>query len=62
MVEMHTLSSCAHAEDFDVVVIGGGQAGLAVGYYLRRTGLSRAAIATGSRSQGARHRGVSDTS
>jgi putative flavoprotein involved in K+ transport len=25
---------------FDVVVIGGGQSGLAVGYYLRRTGLS----------------------
>lgn len=24
----------------DVVVVGGGQAGLAVGYYLRRTGLS----------------------
>lgn len=24
----------------DVVVIGGGQSGLAVGYYLRRTGLS----------------------
>ena len=27
-------------ESFDVVVIGGGQSGLAVGYYLRRTGLS----------------------
>lgn len=27
------------ARDFDVVVIGGGQAGLAVGYYLRRTSL-----------------------
>jgi putative flavoprotein involved in K+ transport len=26
--------------DFDVIVIGGGQAGLAVGYYLRRCGLS----------------------
>ncbi len=26
-------------DQFDVVVIGGGQAGLAVGYYLRRTGL-----------------------
>lgn len=26
--------------NYDVVVIGGGQAGLAVGYYLRRTGLS----------------------
>jgi putative flavoprotein involved in K+ transport len=25
---------------YDVVVIGGGQSGLAVGYYLRRTGLS----------------------
>lgn len=27
-------------QPYDVVVIGGGQAGLAVGYYLRRTGLS----------------------
>ena len=27
-------------ESFDVVVIGGGQSGLSVGYYLRRTGLS----------------------
>ena len=27
-------------EKFDVVVIGGGQSGLAVGYYLRRTGLT----------------------
>jgi putative flavoprotein involved in K+ transport len=27
-------------QDVDVLVIGGGQAGLAVGYYLRRTGLS----------------------
>ena len=26
--------------DFDVIVIGGGQAGLSMGYYLRRTGLS----------------------
>ncbi|HYC86272.1 MAG TPA: FAD-dependent oxidoreductase, partial [Chryseosolibacter sp.] len=25
---------------FDVIVIGGGQSGLAVGYYLRRTGVS----------------------
>ena len=25
---------------YDVIVIGGGQAGLAIGYYLRRTGLS----------------------
>ena len=31
------LADAAH--DFDVVVIGGGQAGLAVGYYLRRTAL-----------------------
>ena len=27
-------------ETFDVIVVGGGQSGLAVGYYLRRTGLS----------------------
>jgi putative flavoprotein involved in K+ transport len=27
-------------ENFDVIVIGGGQSGLAVGYYLRRSGLS----------------------
>jgi cation diffusion facilitator CzcD-associated flavoprotein CzcO len=27
-------------QQHDVVIIGGGQAGLAVGYYLRRTGLS----------------------
>ena len=27
-------------ENFDVIIIGGGQSGLAVGYYLRRTGLS----------------------
>ncbi len=30
----------AYPQELDVVVIGGGQAGLAVGYYLRRTGLS----------------------
>src|SRR5689334_15414014 len=27
-------------QDVDVIIIGGGQAGLAVGYYLRRSGLS----------------------
>ena len=27
-------------KDFDVIVIGGGQAGLSVGYYLRRTNLN----------------------
>ena len=27
-------------EKFDVIIIGGGQSGLAMGYYLRRTGLS----------------------
>jgi len=30
--------------DLDVVVIGGGQAGLAAGYFLRRTGLSFAIL------------------
>lgn len=30
----------AKEQYFDVIVIGGGQSGLAVGYYLRRTGLS----------------------
>ncbi len=30
----------AEERTYDVIVIGGGQAGLAVGYYLRRTGLS----------------------
>ncbi|ELR68426.1 monooxygenase, putative [Fulvivirga imtechensis AK7] len=30
----------AREKHFDVIVIGGGQSGLAVGYYLRRTGLS----------------------
>ncbi|ESQ88055.1 hypothetical protein ABAC460_17840 [Asticcacaulis sp. AC460] len=28
------------SEQYDIIVIGGGQAGLATGYYLRRTGLS----------------------
>ena len=28
-----------HTEHFDVIVIGGGQAGLSAGYYLKRTGL-----------------------
>lgn len=32
--------STGGAKDLDVVVIGGGQAGLAAGFYLRRTGLS----------------------
>jgi cation diffusion facilitator CzcD-associated flavoprotein CzcO len=36
---MHTVSKPSDVDDFDVVVIGGGQAGLALGYYLRRTGL-----------------------
>lgn len=33
-------SAPAQLEHFDVIVIGGGQAGLSVGYYLRRRGLS----------------------
>jgi putative flavoprotein involved in K+ transport len=32
-------SASAQREHFDVIVIGGGQAGLSVGYYLRRRGL-----------------------
>lgn len=37
----------------DVLVVGGGQAGLAVGYYLRRTGLSFAILDSGERPGGA---------
>lgn len=33
------LDSATNAEHFDVIVIGGGQAGLSVGYYLRQQGL-----------------------
>ena len=33
--------------DFDVVVIGGGQAGLAMGYYLREQGLRFAIVERG---------------
>ena len=33
------LESPAVRERFDVIVIGGGQAGLSVGYYLRKRGL-----------------------
>lgn len=39
--------------ELDVVVIGGGQAGLAVGYYLRRTGLSWAILDAQDRPGGA---------
>ena len=39
--------------ELDVLVVGGGQAGLAVGYYLRRTGLSFAIFdATEARERG----------
>ena len=41
----------------DVLVIGGGQAGLAVGYYLRRTGLSFAILDTEEGPGGAWRRG-----
>lgn len=37
---MQTSTMTAPTGDMDVVVIGGGQAGLAVGYHLRRSGLS----------------------
>jgi glycine/D-amino acid oxidase-like deaminating enzyme len=40
-------------ERADVVVVGGGQAGLAAGYYLRRTGLSYAILDAGLRAGGA---------
>jgi putative flavoprotein involved in K+ transport len=36
--------TAASATSFDVVIIGGGQAGLATGYFLRRTGLSFAIL------------------
>lgn len=39
--------------DLDVVVIGGGQAGLAAGYYLRRTGLSYVILDSQGRPGGA---------
>lgn len=29
-----------YLKKYDIIVIGGGQSGMAVGYYLRRTGLS----------------------
>lgn len=41
----------------DVVVVGGGQAGLAVGYYLRRSGLSFAILDSGEGPGGAWRRG-----
>ena len=34
--------------DFDVVVIGGGQAGLAMGYFLRKQGLRFAIVELGA--------------
>jgi len=37
----------------DVVLIGAGQAGLAVGYYLRRTGLSHVLLDAAPRPGGA---------
>jgi putative flavoprotein involved in K+ transport len=40
-------------EKYDVIVIGGGQSGLAVGYYLRRTGLSYIIIDNQKESGGA---------
>ena len=43
-------------EPQDVVVVGGGQAGLATGFYLRRTGLSYRILDDGSVPGGAWHR------
>lgn len=40
-------------EKFDVIVIGGGQSGLALGYYLRRTGLSYVILDNQNESGGA---------
>jgi len=34
------LTTPGRAREVDVAVIGGGQAGLAIGYYLRRAGLT----------------------
>ena len=41
------------AESRDVVVVGGGQAGLAAGYFLRRSGLSFAILDAGAAPGGA---------
>ncbi|HEX5164002.1 MAG TPA: ArsO family NAD(P)H-dependent flavin-containing monooxygenase [Thermomicrobiales bacterium] len=39
-IDLHEASGTMDEKSRDVVVIGGGQTGLAAGYYLRRTGLS----------------------
>ena len=49
--------STGSEKDLDVVVIGGGQAGLAAGYYLRRTGLSYVILDAQERPGGAWLRG-----
>jgi cation diffusion facilitator CzcD-associated flavoprotein CzcO len=41
------------ANDRDVIVVGGGQSALAVGYYLRRTNLSYAMLDDGRAPGGA---------
>ncbi len=48
-----SLSGSTSGDPLDVLIIGGGQAGLAVGYYLRRTGMSFAILDAGEGPGGA---------
>lgn len=54
---MSLSESTTTGNPLDVLVIGGGQAGLAVGYYLRRTGMSLAILDAGAGPGGAWRRG-----
>lgn len=46
-------SDKSEGESLDAIVIGGGQAGLAIGYYLRRSGLSFVIFDAAEGSEGA---------